>query len=251
MFVDGLVSVIIPVYNSERYIKETIESVLKQTYKKIEIVIVDDCSMDMTEKIIKDLQKEFNNIIYFRQETNYGAAVARNKAISIARGRYIAFLDSDDLWMSRKIQMQLDFMKNMNNSIFSYTNYSIVNEIGNLMKSKIVILPIVTYKDLLTNTVIATSTVILDRNFIKDIEMPLRRTGQDYAFWLKLLRNNNAYGIDEHLVKIRKRSNSLSKNKLQNIKDVWEIQRQFEQIPSIKVLRNVMLYSKNAIMKRI
>ena len=244
------VSVIIPVYNAEKYIGSTIESALNQTYKKLTLVIVDDCSTDNSKNIIDEYIKHTNNIVYHLNSNNTGAAVARNKALEIAEGRYVAFLDSDDLWLPEKIQRQLALMSN-NNVGFCYTAYEMIDDEGRLMKEKIKILEKTEYKHLLKRTMISTPTVLLDRQLIGNVEMPLRRTGQDYAYWLLLLRKNGvAYGIDEALVQVRRRNNSLSKNKIQNVRDVWSIQTKFENIPLLKATYNTICYVLNSFFKR-
>jgi len=250
LYDNATVSVIIPVYNAEKYIGNTIESVLNQTYKNISIVLVDDCSNDRSRRVIDGYLKYNENIIYHLNSTNIGAAKARNKALEIAKGRYVAFLDSDDLWYPEKIEKQLDFMTN-NRIAFCYTAYEMIDDEGRLIKEKIRILEKAEYKHLLKRTMISTPTVLLDRQLIGDVKMPIRRTGQDYAYWLLLLRKIGiAYGIDEALVKVRRRKNSLSKNKIQNIRDVWSIQTKFENIPLLKATYNTTCYVFNSFFKR-
>jgi len=248
-FVDGLVSVIIPVYNAERYLESTLDSVFNQTYKDIEIILVDDCSADNSAEIIKSYRDRYPNVIYRRQEYNMGAAVARNTGIEIAKGRYIAFLDSDDLWLPDKTEKQLMFMKERNIA-FCFTAYSMFTDDQDVITDKIKIKPKVEYNDLLKKTYIATPTVIIDRYLIGNKPMPLRRTGQDYAYWMLLLRQVDAYGIDEPLVRVRRRQDSLSKNKLQNIVDIWEVQTGQEKLSPIYAAFNVGCYIFNAVIKR-
>lgn len=251
LYKNQTVSVIIPVYNASKYIGETIESALKQTYKDIEIVLVDDCSRDNSRKIIEGYMKSHKNIVYHFLEKNSGAAVARNKALDLAKGRYIAFLDSDDLWYPEKIHKQIDFMRNNDDIAFCYTAYEMVDDEGILIKEKIKILEKATYKNLLKRTMISTPTVLLDRHLLGNLKMPLRRTGQDYAYWLLLLHNVEfAYGIDEALVKVRRRGNSLSANKFQNIIDVWVVQTQNENLSPIYATYNTVWYVFNSFTKR-
>lgn len=248
-FESQLVSVIIPVYNSEKYIAKTINSVLNQTYKNIEIVLVDDCSTDNSAQIIDKYLESHKNIIHHLLEKNSGAAVARNKAIELAKGRYIAFLDSDDLWYPRKLQKQLDLMKKQNAAI-CYTAIEMVDEDGQLIKGKRNVLEKVDYKFLLKNTMLATSTVVIDRKLMGNFEMPLLRSGQDYATWLLLMRNGTkAYGINEALVKYRKGKNSLSSKKARNIKKVWNIQTKCEKINPLYASINSICYAFNALKK--
>ncbi|MGG3689495.1 glycosyltransferase family 2 protein [Caldifermentibacillus hisashii] len=248
-FDNSLVSVIIPVYNSGKFIAKTLDSVLNQTYKQIEIIIVDDCSTDNSQQIINDYLVSHDNIIYHRLEVNSGAAVARNKALDLAKGKYVAFLDSDDLWYPKKIEKQLELMQQKKAAI-CYTAIEMIDENDNLIKGKRNVLEMINYKFLLKNTMIATSTVIIDRELTGRFQMPLIRSGQDYATWLMLMRNGTlAYGINEPLTSYRKSSNSLSSKKYKNIVKVWRIQRYQENINSIRTLFNACSYALNAFKK--
>ncbi|MGB4386964.1 MAG: glycosyltransferase family 2 protein, partial [Caldicoprobacterales bacterium] len=124
---EGLVSIITPAYNCEKYIGETIESVLKQSYENWELIIVDDCSTDNTKSVVEEYIKRDKRIKYYSLDVNSGAAVARTKAMELASGEYIAFLDSDDLWMPNKLEKQISFMK-ANNYNFTCTSYEQVDE---------------------------------------------------------------------------------------------------------------------------
>ena len=244
-----LVSVIIPTYNSEMFIKRTVYSVLNQTYKNLEVILIDDCSQDNTRDVIKMISKYDNRIRYFFQEKNQGAAVARNIGIRKARGRYLSFLDSDDLWLPEKLYKQVQVLKA--GHPFVYCAYDFINENEKLLGGKCRIKSEVTYKDELTKTFISTPTVIYDKEFFGNVQMPLRRTGQDYAFWLLLLSKANAYGIDEALVHIMRREGSLSKNKLQSLIDVYEVQTNFEKIGRLKAGINTFRYFIYALAKRL
>ncbi len=248
-FDNEIVSVIIPVYNSERYINKTLDSVLAQTYKLIEIVLVDDCSTDNTEQLINEYTEKHDNITYYQLKKNSGAAIARNKALELAKGRYFAFLDSDDLWYPQKINKQLTLMKQKNISI-CYTAIEMIDENDRLIKGKRNVLEKVDYNFLLKNTMLATSTIVIDRKLVGSFEMPLIRSGQDYATWLQLMRNGtNAHGINEVLVKYRKSRNSLSSNKIKGIKKVWDIQVKQEKINPLNATYNCMCYAYNAFKK--
>lgn len=249
MFNNEDVSVIIPVYNAAKYIDKTIESALNQTYKNIEIILVDDCSKDNSRQIIEKYVARHENIIYHLQEKNSGAAVARNTALQIAKGRYVAFLDSDDLWYPEKIEKQLKLMK-QNNAAICYTAIEMIDENDRLIKEKRRVIDKVNYKFLLKNTMLATSSVVIDRKLIGDFQMPLIRSGQDYATWLLLMRNGTvAYGINEALVKYRKSENSLSSNKLKSVKQVWNTQTKYEGINSVSAAYNSLCFAFNAFKK--
>ncbi len=249
LYDNSIVSVITPVYNAERFIECTVESAAMQTYKDIEIVLVDDCSIDNSYALIEKLMDKYPNIVYHRQETNQGAAVARNTALKLARGRYVAFLDSDDLWKPDKIERQIALMKKENCS-FCYAAIDFIDENGTVLKRRRSIKETCDYDYLLHNTIIATSTVVVDRNLMGDFQMPLRRGGQDYATWLMLLRDGVvARGINEVLSHYRISNNSLSSNKWKSIKQVWQIQTQDEQINKVNAAWNVCCFVLNAIKK--
>lgn len=249
-FVKGLVSVITPVYNAEKVIGATLESIFSQTYKNIEIVLVDDCSSDNSQFAIEKYQKEHPEIIYFRQPFNQGAGAARNKALELAKGQYVAFLDADDLWYPEKIERQI-LLLNEKNGAFSYTAIEMIDGEGKTVKRKRKVKEQIDYNFLLKNTMIATSTVLIDRNMIGDFRMPLRRGGQDYATWLMLLRDGTiAYGINDVLEQYRiGNKNSLAGKKGKSVVQVWEIQTKQERINKIKAFLNVICFSLNALKK--
>ena len=248
-YVSGRVSVITPVYNVEKYIDKTLKSVFAQTYEDIEIVLVDDCSKDQSAEIIAKYKEKHPEIIYFCQPKNMGAGAARNKALELATGQYVAFLDSDDLWLPKKIEYQIKLMKKKK-SPFSYTAIEMMDESGKIIKGKRNIKESCDYKYLLHNTIIATSSVIIDRTVLGDFRMPLRRGGQDYATWLKLLRGGAvACGINKTLVRYRVGSNSLSSNKFKSVKQVWEIQTQDEHINKVAAVFHVGCFAFNAAKK--
>lgn len=250
VFVPGLVSVITPVYNAGSVIGATLESIFKQTYSDIEIVLVDDCSSDNSEEVIKGYMETHPNIVYFKQPTNQGAGAARNKALELARGQYVAFLDADDLWYPEKTEKQINLLKEKDGA-FSYTAIEMIDVDGNVVKKKRKVKEQIKYKFLLHNTMIATSTVIVDRTKLGDFRMPLRRGGQDYATWLMLLRDGTvAYGINEALEQYRVgNKNSLAGKKGKSIKQVWEIQTQQEHICKFKAMINVCFFVFNALKK--
>ena len=243
------VSVITPVYNVAKVIEKTLNSILMQDYKNLEIVLVDDCSKDNSAEIIKRYLDKYPNIVYHKQVKNGGAAVARNTALNIAKGRYVAFLDSDDLWCDGKISKQLSFMKE-NDAAISCTAMDCIDEEDNSLNSVREVHKIISYKFLLHNTMIATSTVMIDRNKTGNFQMPLRRGGQDYATWLMLMRNGTiCYGLNEVLSHYRVMNNSLSSNKWKSIRQVWEIQTQDEKINKMAAAINVCFFIVNGFIK--
>ena len=248
-FIEDLVSVIIPVFNAGRFLDRTIQSVLGQTYRQIEIILVDDCSKDNSAEIIKTYMHDHSQILYFLQKKNMGAGVARNKALELAKGQYVAFLDSDDIWQPEKIGCQVKLMKEKEIP-FCYTAIEMIDENGKIVKSKRNLKEQCDYSYLLCNTIIATSSVVVDRRVLGDFRMSLRRGGQDYATWLMLLRSGIiACGVNEAMVQYRVVSGSLSSNKLKSIKQVWEIQTQDEQIGKIVAAFHVCCFLFNALKK--
>ena len=251
VFEEDLISVITPVYNAERFIELTLQSVYNQTYGKFEIILVDDRSTDKSGEIIQRYSEEHPETIYILQEQNMGAAVARNKALSEAKGRYVAFLDSDDIWDDKKTELQMALMKEKD-AAFSFTAIEMIDENGEVIKKKRKVREKVDYKFLLHNSMIPTSSVIIDRKKVGDFRMPLRRSGQDYATWLQLLRDGTvAYGLNEALVQYRKSVGSLSSNKFKSIKQVWEIQTKDEKINKFSAFFNVMGFAFNALKKHL
>lgn len=243
------VSVIIPVFNGEQYLREAIDSVLKQTYTAIEVLVVDDASTDSTPKILQQYGARIRTI---RLEQNQGAAVARNTALEHATGRYIAFLDSDDIWCNPdKLRLQLDLLREKN-AAFCFTQFQRMDETGTLRNDKLPFSTKVTYQQLLRHTLIATSTVLLDRNLLGDFRMPLMRSGQDYATWLQILRYlDAAYGLPVSTMQYRVRNNSLSSGKWKSIAQVWYVQTHLEHLPAAQSALNTISFCLNALKKRL
>ena len=213
---EPLVSIITPVYNAERFLSDTIKSVQNQTYKNWEILLIDDCSKDNSAQIIKEFQKYDNRIKYIKLKNNSGASVSRNEGIRNAKGRFIAFVDSDDIWKPEKLEIQIKYMLKENLG-FTFTSYRYMKENGELT-NKIAKAPSkINYNGLLKNTIIGCSTVVIDRDIVGDFEMPLVRRGQDTATWLQILRREKyAYGIQMDLVNYRLVGNSLSSNNIKH-----------------------------------
>ena len=229
----GLVSIITPVYNSEKYISDHIKSIQAQTHSNWEHILVDDCSLDGSKLLIKSFQENDSRIKYHRLEINSGAGVARNTAIELAQGRYIAFLDSDDQWYPQKLEKQLDFMQK-NEYHFTFTDYDQVDKEGQILEKRVKCKPIVTYKNALYKNPIGCLTAMYDVNFYGKQYMPSIRKRQDYALWLKLLKKTNGYGLNECLASYRIGNNSISNNKLDLIKYEWRIYREVEGFPFFK-----------------
>lgn len=243
-------TVITPVYNAEEFLGETIESVLNQTYENFEYLLIDDCSTDSSAAIIKKYEEKDARIKYIKLNENSGAAVARNKGLEKARGRYIAFVDSDDIWYPEKLEKQLAFMQE-NNRAFTYTKYERISEKGEVLGTPNFPKRL-NYTGLLKNTAIACSTVVIDKKIIGDFRMPLVRKGQDTATWLQILKEHDyAYLLDEVLNQYRAREGSLSSDKFGALKRTWNTYRNLEELPLYKAIYYFVFYSLNAVKRRL
>lgn len=248
---ESLVSIIIPVYNCENFIRETIQTIQNQTYTNWEAIFVDDCSSDKSIEILTEFLSDKIKLV--KLEKNSGAAVARNEGIKMAKGKYIAFLDGDDFWHKQKLEKQVNFMEK-NNYAFTCTSYEFTNEHGE-GTGKIAKVPKqLTYKQALKNTVIFTSSVIFNVQVLgkKLIQMPNFKRGQDTATWWKVLRAGNiVYGLNEVLAYYRRSSDTLSSNKLKALKRTWTIYRQSEKFSIVKSAYYFLFYVFHAIKRRI
>jgi len=247
----SLVSIITPSYNSSKFIKDCVASVFSQTYKNWEMIIVDDCSKDNSKEIISELSTKDKRIKPIFLEKNVGAAEARNAAIRQSKGKYVAFLDSDDLWNPKKLEKQLSFMYE-NEIAFSYTNYQFISENGEDLSNIISAPEKMTYDSYLKNTIIGCLTVIIDREKSGEFEMPNIRSSHDMALWLLIMKRGfSAYGLDENLARYRIVSTSNTASKWHAAKDVWKIYRQVEKLSFIYSTWCFVWYAFNALKKRI
>lgn len=226
------VSIITPSYNSEKYILDTIQSVRQQTYENWEMIIVDDGSSDSTCSIVEKIACCDSRIKLLKQKTNLGAAMARTRATQYASGRYIAYLDADDIWLPNKLKKQVCFMKR-HNAAFSCTSYEVIDDAGNKLNKIIYMLPKVDYVGFLTNNLLQTVGIMVDTSVIdkKYLVMPNIRRRQDAATWLQILKAGyDCYGLNDVLAQYRRTNNSLSSNKFKAVKGVWTLYREIEQL---------------------
>jgi len=227
------VSIITPAHNSAQFISETIQSVLNQSISDWEMIIVDDYSTDNSVEIIQAFVEQDSRIKLIQLSENSGAAVARNTAIEAAQGRYIAFLDSDDLWLPDKLEKQLAFMQ-AHNYPFTYAAYDKIDENGQVF-GHIGVPDKVTYSDLLKTCSIGCLTAMYDTQYLGKVYMPLIRKRQDFGLWLKLLKKTDyAYGINETLAQYRVRTDSISANKANAAKFTWRLYREVEGLNLMK-----------------
>ncbi|WP_226086886.1 glycosyltransferase family 2 protein [Mesobacillus sp. S13] len=247
---DTLVSIITPTYNAAKYVRETIHSVKAQTYQDWEMIIVDDASTDGTVEIVKHEMTSEPRIKLIELKTNGGPAEARNTALGCANGTYLAFLDSDDIWLPEKLEKQLDFMKR-NKIAFSYTDYRLMTDDGKLTDVIFSVPNKLEYKSLLKNTMIGTLTVVIDKNMVGEFRMPLYRDcSEDYGLWLHILSSGIvAYGLNEDLAVYRKCEKSLSSNKFKSAKKTWNTYRKVRHINIPTALWYFAHYSINALKK--
>ena len=216
-----------------------------------ELLSFNNCSKDNSAQIIKEFQKYDNRIKYIKLKKNSGASVSRNEGIRNAKGRFIAFVDSDDIWKPEKLEIQIKYMLKENLG-FTFTSYRYMKENGELT-NKIAKAPSkINYNGLLKNTIIGCSTVVIDREIVDYFEMPLVRRGQDTATWLQILRKEKyAYGIEQDLVNYRLVGESLSSNKIKALKRTWNTYRNVEKLGLLKSSYVFCFYVFNAIKKRI
>lgn len=228
------VSIIMPAYNSEVFLSETIQSVICQTYNNWELLIIDDCSTDDSRLIAKQHSKLDPRIKLLVNKTNSGPAITRNYGIQEASGRFIAFLDSDDLWDKEKLSKQINFMIS-NNYHFTYSYYSQITEQGNFIKNIDNLPNRVSYKSSMKSNKIGCLTAIFDVEFFGKVYMENLKNRQDYTLWLKLLKKEKyAYCFQEILAYYRIRENSISSNKYKLIKYHWIIYRNIEKQSLVK-----------------
>lgn len=248
-----MVSIITPTYNSSAHIENTIKSVANQTYKNWEMIIVDDCSIDDTCEIVNKWCEKDKRIRLIKLETNSGASVARNTSLMNSQGRFIAYLDSDDIWYPEKLQRQVDFMLK-NKYAFSCVSYEVIDNAGVPLQKFIHMLPKVDYKGFLTNNLLQTVGIMVDTTVVDKscLIMPNMRRRQDAATWLQVLKSgNDCYGLDEILAQYRRTENSLSSNKIKAVKGIWYLYRNVEHLSLHFSCYCFLRYALLAVWKRV
>jgi teichuronic acid biosynthesis glycosyltransferase TuaG len=226
----SLVSIITPSYNSSQFISFAIQSVLAQTFSDWEMIIVDDCSTDHSVDIIQKFVETDSRIRLIKLVVNSGASIARNSALEAAKGRYIAFLDSDDIWLPGKLQRQLRFMI-ANDCVFLYSAYERIDEKGRAI-GRVGVPEMVSYSDLLKTCSIGCLTAIYDTQYFGKVFMPEVRMRNDLGLWLRLLRKvDYACGLNEVLAQYRVRGDSISANKRVAAMHTWRLYRDIEKLP--------------------
>ena len=224
-----LVSIITPSFNSEKFISETIQSVQDQTYKNWEMIIVDDCSSDETVSIITKMALQDNRIKLFQSKKNSGTGIARNTALAKTKGRYISFLDADDLWKPQKLEKQIDFLKT-NGLPFTFSFYDCIDEEGKPVNKKVEAPRNLSYRQLFFCNYVGNLTGIYDVNYFGKIAISSIRKRQDWMHWLTILKKvKTAQLIPESLAFYRIRKNSISASKLDLVKHNFTVYRTFHR----------------------
>lgn len=235
-----------PAFNCADFIKESIDSVINQTYTNWELIIINDCSTDNTKEILDTFSDE--RIRIYNNEKNYGVAYSRNKGISLSSGKWIAFIDSDDLWDASKLKKQLDFINDEKNFIFTGSKF--INEKGE-QKNYVLKVPLkINKEELLKQNLISCSSVLINKEIISKYRFPdeIKEIHEDYATWLTILSDiKYAYGINEPLLIYRLRTKSKSFNKLKALKMNWNVYK-YIKLPFFESIKNMISYGyRNAV----
>ncbi|MBC1813600.1 glycosyltransferase family 2 protein [Listeria booriae] len=244
-----MVSIIMPAHNAAAYIQGAIDSVLAQSWTDFELLILDDCSTDSTVEIIRDYTD--SRIRLHVLENNLGAAATRNYGIRQAKGRYLAFLDSDDCWKPEKLKLQLAFMQE-NKVVLSYTAYDVMSADGKQITGRVDVPESVNYRYLLRNTIIGCLTVMIDTKQTGLVQMPDFKGAEDTATWLSILKEGHvAKGLTEPLALYRKGNTSLSSNKIQMAKHIWRVYRENQNMSIFTALTHFPFYLWNGLVKHL
>ena len=242
------ISVIIPYFKKKNFIKKAINSVLSQSFKKFEIIIIYDDNNKKDLDFIKKLKNFDKRIKLIINEKNIGAGYSRNKGIKLSNAEYICFLDADDTWKKNKLKKQLEFMKR-EKIFFSHTSYEIINtnnEVISFRKAR----KFSKVDDLLPSCDIGLSTVMIKRSILNGLKFPKLRTKEDFVLWLKLLKKGiKIYPLDQKLTKWTKDPYSLSSNTIQKLKDGFKVYNQYMKFDYIKSLYFLFLLSCNYLKK--
>lgn len=246
----NLVSIIIPVHKNHLLFLSTLQNLFKQTYKKFEVIIIYDGRNTQDIRSIKLKIKKYKNIRFYSNNKNFGVAYSRNRALKLSNGKYVAFLDSDDLWHEKKLEYQINFMK-INNLDFSHTSYNIINTKNKIIATRLA-KPLISYKELLNSCDIGTSTVMLKKDILNNEKFRNLKTKEDYALWLALAKKNiKISGINKILVSWRKNSSSLSSSTFQKIKDAFKIYYEIEKFSFLYSIYRVFVLCFNFVVKDI
>ncbi|MBA3925822.1 glycosyltransferase family 2 protein [Listeria rustica] len=244
-----MISIIMPAHNAAAHIQVAIDSVLAQRFNDYELLILDDCSTDQTVALIQSYADQ--RIRLHMLKTNLGAAGTRNYGIRQAKGRYVAFLDSDDCWKPEKLELQLAFMQK-NNVALSYTAYDVMSPDGKQITGHVDVPESVTYRYLLRNTIIGCLTVMIDTKQTGLVQMPAFKGAEDTATWLSILKKGHvAKGLTKSLAFYRKGNVSLSSNKIQMAKHIWQVYRKSQNMSVFTAWTHFPFYLWNGLVKHL
>lgn len=238
-----------PVYNGEKYIKLAINSVISQSYKDWNLIVVNDGSTDSTASIVQSFVEEDSRIKLIDNNGKKGAAGARNYGLSLSSGDYVAFIDCDDVWHSEKLKKQLDLMKKEGMD-FSYTSYEIIDSNGANCKQNYIVPERISFKQMLKENFVGCSTVIISQKITNKYSFSTEFYHEDYCLWLQLLKDGyNAIGCTEPLVKWRFIHGSRSSNKFNSAIRRWNIYRKHLCLSLFQSYKYFALYMFNGILK--
>lgn len=245
-----VVSIVMPVHNGGQFVEEAICSVLAQTYKEFELIVVDDGSTDDTRKVVEGLANRDSRIrVIVRNNASGSPAVPRNLGLDVARGKYVAFLDSDDIWYPTKLEKQVEFMLEKK-AVVSYAAYRRIRRDGRCLQ-RVQVPEILSYRELLMNSAIAMSSAMVDRGTIGDKRF-VQQGHEDYEFWLRIVKKHGrCFGLNEELLRYRVVEGSVSSGKLTAVLWTWRIYRQNEGLSVLHAIWCLANYGFRAAVKRL
>ena len=243
------VSVVMPIYNAERFLAEAVESVINQTYKNWELLLVDDCSKDGSLEIARRYEAEDNRIRVIASTQNQGAAMSRNMGIKEATGEYIALLDSDDVWVTTKLEKQIALIQEKN-VVIVYCSYDFIDESGKPILKPYIVPEHTNFEKMLISSVMSCSTVLIESEFFKKHLFKTEFYHEDYVLWMEMLKENiDVAGLADVYAHYRKVSGSRSDNKINAAKQRWKVFREDLKLPFWKSVIAFVGYAVNGIIK--
>ena len=244
-----LVSVIMPAYNAEKYIRQAISSVLNQTHTNLELIVIDDCSTDHTYEIIEELASKDTRIRCYRNEQNSGVAKTRNRGFDLCCGEYVALLDSDDLWRAEKLEKQLSLAQSRNADIV-YCSYAMIDDTGAHSFQDFIVPEETDFDGMLIRSCLSCSTVLFSATIAAKYRFDNRFYHEDFALWMKMMQDGcRAFGLSEILADYRISRSSRSHNKLKAARNRWHIYRSELKLPIVKSVCCLAEYAWNGFRK--
>ncbi len=244
----ALVDIILPNFNKENYLQETIDSILGQSFKDFNLFIIDDNSTDNSIKIIDKYSDP--RIKFLKLKKNKGVYFCRNLGMRLSKSKYISFIDADDYWNKDKLKNQISFM-DVNKYKFTYTDYIPFKSKNNIkvFKKKINVNKEFDLKKFIYNSSIAMSTIVINRSILKNIKFKKLKICEDYLFKCEMLKEHNAFKCENAIMFYRILKHSLQSNKIRNIYWVWYINKRYNKLNFYKNLISLILISINSIKK--